>query len=145
MRSAAVARYVGSSSADATLAGFLAAAFGALIATAEKRRSEAERRSKELQSLLELARISGQTLGSTALAEDAVQFLIDDDDISCVCLVHLGDGGPKVLAQAGDLDNCGFQRLGRDDPGLVRPSESVEGISHVRRENYGLRVCHPTV
>ncbi len=110
-----------------TLAGFLVAAFGALITTAENRRSDAENRSKELQDLLELARLSRQTVSSKGFAEEAVEFLIRDDDVTGVCLVRLGGNGYEVLARAGDLDE---------------PMEATPGVSHVHSENYRLWVSH---
>jgi len=124
-----------------TLAGFLAAAFGALITTAENRRSEAENRSKELQDLLELARLSRQTVSSKGFAEEAIQFLIRDDDVTGVCLVRLGDNGYEVLARAGDLDHLGVDRL-ETHSALDEPIESTPAVSHVHSENYRLWVGH---
>jgi len=124
-----------------TLAGFLAAAFGALITTAENRRSDAENRSKELQDLLELARLSRQTVSSKGFAEEAVEFLIRDDDVTGVCLVRLGDNGYEVLARSGDLDDLGADRL-ETNRAQDEPIEADPGVSHVHSENYRLWVSH---
>ncbi|MFQ5555185.1 MAG: ATP-binding protein [Acidimicrobiia bacterium] len=85
------------------LAVFLASAFGNLIATVQRRRREAETRSAELETLLDVARTTGGSFDTSQIAAETVRLLRDAGGYHCVALVRTGDTAEiEVLGLAGD-------------------------------------------
>ncbi len=128
----------------AILTGFLIVIFGGLVSSRERGRLQAEHRSSELESLLEIARLSAQTASPDTIARDVVEFLFSAPDILCACLVRFdGKGGKsRTLAQSGSPDSCGLRTPDEDIDIPTHPQAFGPTTSHVRREDYGLWICH---
>lgn len=106
---AAVARvrtavWVSVASGLGLLALFLVSAYGGLIRSVQRRREDAEARSRELTTLLELARATLQTIDPQVLADDTVRLVYESGSYDCVRLTS--DRGDRIttIAEAGNVD-----------------------------------------
>ncbi len=98
----------------AILALFMVSAFGNLIATVQRRRREAEARSAELATLLEVARTTTESLDPDDVAQRAVRLLHEAGGYHCVALTRTdADGEVGVLGLAGD-ESCAAEGHGTD-------------------------------
>jgi signal transduction histidine kinase len=84
------------------LALFLVSAYGGLISSVQRRRRDAEARSRELTTLLDLARATLQTHDPGVLAEDTVRLVYASGSYDYVRLSSASDGESDVLSEAGD-------------------------------------------
>ena len=105
------------------LAIFLVSAYGGLISSVQRRRRDAEARSQELGTLLELARTTIQTLDPTVLAEETVRLVCESGSYQMVRLTSELEGTAEVLAETGIDGEGGWEHAevgATSDQGVVR-------------------------
>jgi signal transduction histidine kinase len=84
---------------------FLLSSFGSLLSAVQRRRREAEQRSRELGILLEVSDAVGGSLDPDLLATKAVRTIRRAGDFGAVALVEHPDGGAPQRMIASDLDS----------------------------------------
>jgi signal transduction histidine kinase len=116
---------------------FLVSSFGSLLSTVQRRRREAEQRSRELGTLLEVSHAVGGSLAPDLLATDAARTIRRAGDFRAVALVEHPDDGSPARKIASDLDStcpvlCPLfapRGTGRPAPGCASLAVEVAGPS----------------
>lgn len=106
------------------LAMFLVTAFGGLVSSVERRRRDAETRSSELTTLLDVARATVATLDPHELAIRTVELLAATDGYDWVRLASIGPDELTVLAEAASV---------ADSDGLWEDAEVATGENTILR------------
>lgn len=90
------------------LAIFLVSAFGGLIASVQRRRREAESRSADLSTLLNIVRSTAETLDRNEISSETVRQLYDSGSFDWITLTQTDDDGTStVLVEQGDRVDMG--------------------------------------
>lgn len=112
----------------AVLLVFLVSSFGSLLAIAQRRRAEAERRSRDLAVLLDVSRSVSASLVPGALAEAAVSTIRASGEFGGVALMRRGEGRSRNILAISTDGTCGGDCLARGSVGIERGADGCTTI-----------------
>lgn len=122
----------------AILAVFLVSSFASLLVAVQRRREEAERRSRQLATILEVSRTVGASLDALRLAHDAVDAIRGAGDFEGVALVrHRGEGESNEIVAAAARPDCPAACALSAAPGVMRHEQGCASLGIALGERAG--------